>query len=197
MGTSDIINAVRDFPCPGVELEDAAEALANADIITSVGALQILLAFIDGTLTHDMRSKGLILHKGTDGERIDLLRVTRMPEAPNALVLATVWNWNPRLAATVNPMKLHNRSSYDESWVRVATGGEPNRYGGPRCAKWDDDRVLHYRILNYEVGGLKAIVKAPVTCTVPAADAAAFDSLDQGVDVETVNRRHVTDLYHT
>eukprot|EP00929_Paragymnodinium_shiwhaense_P009513 TRINITY_DN113704_c0_g1_i1.p1 TRINITY_DN113704_c0_g1~~TRINITY_DN113704_c0_g1_i1.p1 ORF type:complete len:531 (+),score=148.65 TRINITY_DN113704_c0_g1_i1:74-1666(+) len=188
--SDDIKAAIGDFHNEELTVEEAAEELAHCDVVASLDALKLLMAFLDGSLGEDMRAKGMNLSRRNDAESVDLLRVTRMREAPNALVLGTVFQWVPRNPSGVG---IQGASSYDNCWERATTGQQINLQG-PRSAR-DGPRKLHYRLVSYDFGGLKTMVRAPTAAKVPAAEAEAFDRKGQGVDLATVNRRDSSDLW--
>eukprot|EP00913_Durusdinium_trenchii_P001099 g1007.t1 len=95
-------------------------SMEDTDIIISFQAICTMLAWIDGTLTEDMRAKGLNTRRGSEPERVDLFRVGRLPDAPNAISIGTVWNWVPENAT--NGTANFNKRSYDVNFERVVTG---------------------------------------------------------------------------
>jgi len=66
---------------------DGASAFEGADVVTSADALRMLIAFVDGTMTEDMRSKGMNTKRRSDAALVDLCRISRIPEAPEAITL--------------------------------------------------------------------------------------------------------------
>jgi len=189
---ADMVKAVGDYSVASLDTEEAAEILAHADIVTSLDSLKILVAFLDGTMGQDMRAKGLNVARRRDAELIDLMRVTSMPEAPNAMVLATIWAWER--TTTAQTLTIHNHNSYDSAWLRATTGQQINVQGGPRCVRVDKQR-LNYRLISYDLCGLRIVVRAPTPATVPSVDGDAFDHLGQGVEVESANWRDAGELW--
>ena len=118
--------------CPGVSFaadiqEEVAEfgegfAMEKTDVVISYQALCTMLAFADGTLSEDMRAKGLHTRRGSEPERVDLFRVGRLPDAPNAISIGTVWNWVPENATAGSAN--FNKRSYDVNFQYVVTGEE-------------------------------------------------------------------------
>ncbi|CAJ1391866.1 unnamed protein product [Effrenium voratum] len=180
--TANIQQQVSDFGQEG--------SMEDADIVTSVQALRTMLAFVDGTLTEDMRAKGLNTRRGSQAQRVDLFRVGRLPDAPNAISIGTVWSWVPENAAAGSAN--FNKRSYDVNFQYVVTGNET--VDGPPCIREVDD-PLHVRILKYTVGGLNMVVQAPVTCTMPTADEDAMPNTNMGVECSTANTRDAGDLW--
>lgn len=163
-------------------------SLAEADVVTSLSALRMLIGFVDGTMVEDFRAKGLNTRRRNEPELVDLMRIGRMAEAPKAIVLATVWNWVPS-NATAGTGAL-NRMSYDVTYERAATGLP--MLGGPPSTR-DYDVPMNYRILEYDIGGLRMAVKVPVAARVPSVD--RDDVEGYGVQMHSVNRRDVGDLW--
>eukprot|EP00418_Pyrodinium_bahamense_P075555 CAMPEP_0179051126 /NCGR_PEP_ID=MMETSP0796-20121207/21086_1 /TAXON_ID=73915 /ORGANISM="Pyrodinium bahamense, Strain pbaha01" /LENGTH=555 /DNA_ID=CAMNT_0020747661 /DNA_START=39 /DNA_END=1706 /DNA_ORIENTATION=- len=158
------------------------------DVIASLASIKTLLAFVDGSLTEDMRAKGLNTRRRNEPELVDLIRIARMPEAPRAICLATVWNWVP--ANTTPGVGALNRMSYDTSFERVATG--KGQLSGPPSTRTSND-PLHYRMLEYNCGDLRMLIKVPVVATVPAVDLGFVEG--QTVEMHSVNRRDAGDLW--
>lgn len=163
--------------------------LEGVDVVTTLDSLRMLLAFVDGTLVEDMAAKGFNTRLKTEPVGIDMMRVLRMKEAPDAIALATVWAWCPRSSACITGNQ--NRMSYDECFVRAATGQEwvSNQYMRELIRE-----PMHYRILKYKCGGLKTIVRVPVLARVPSVDRDAFEP-GQTVDIRTANWRDAADLW--
>ena len=97
--------------------------MEKTDVVISYQALCTMLAFADGTLSEDMRAKGLHTRRGSEPERVDLFRVGRLPDAPNAII-----HWHrlelgslrtPPLAAPTS-----TSVSYDVNFQYVVTGEE-------------------------------------------------------------------------
>jgi len=158
------------------------------DVFASLQSLKVLVAYIDGSLTRDMRAKGLNTRIKSEPVPVDLMRIVRMPEAPNAIGLATVWNWVPA-NATANTGAL-NRMSYDVSFERAATG-RPLLTGPPSTR--GPAAPLHYRVLESSCGGLRMLVRAPTVAMAPSVDLGALEG--KGVELASVNRRDVGDLW--
>jgi len=163
-------------------------ALDGLDVIASLSSLRLLVAFVDGSLTEDMRAKGFNTCRRNEPLQVDLMRILRMPEAPGAICLASVWNWVPA-NVTSNTGAL-NRRSYDVSFERAATGRPP--LSGPPSTR-ERGAPLHYRLLEHDCGGLRMLVRAPTAATVPSVDAAELEG--RGVELESVNYRDVGDLW--
>jgi len=169
---------------------DGASAFEGADVVTSADALRILIAFVDGTMTEDMRSKGMNTKRRSDAALVDLCRISRIPEAPEAITLGTVYNWQPQ-NRTPGTGAL-NRRSYDVSFERVATGRGP--IGGPPSIRISDDG-RHFRVLRYKLGDLTLVVQVQVVATIPSAEADDFERPGQGVDLFSTNYRDAGDLW--
>lgn len=165
-------------------------SMEKVDIIISFQALTTLLGFVDGTMTEDMRAKGLHTHKGTEPERIDLFRVGRLPDAPNAISIGTVWNWVPENAQAGSAN--FNKRSYDVNFQQIATGRET--IGGPPSIREVDD-PSHYRILSYTLGDLNVLVRTPVACTMPTIDDSCMPNPGMAVECSTANERDAGDLW--
>lgn len=186
--TDTILKALSKCAC----VEDATADLENADIVIGLDGLRLLLSWLDGDFSRDIIAKGMHTARKKDGVQIDMFRLVTMPEAPNALVFARVWDW-VRRNMTPRSGSLGTRS-YDVSMVensigRVGVGGPPSvRYGSGD---------LHYRILSYDCGGLKMVVRVPITACVPAADADAFERPGMGVDISSANRRDEGELWNS
>lgn len=180
--TADLRNQVEGFG-DGFSME-------NVDIMISFQALRTMLAFVDGTLPEDMRAKGLHTRRGTEPERIDLFRVGRLPEAPNAISIGTVWNWVPENATAGSA--LFNKRSYDVNFEHIVTGRETVD-GPPSIREVNDPN--HYRILSYSLGDLKVLVRAPHTCTMPTIDDSCLSNPGMAVECSTANERDAGDLW--
>ena len=184
--TADMRDEIAKFGDDGFSLQDA-------DVVISFPALRTLLAFVDGTLTEDMRAKGLNNRRGSQAERIDLCRVGRLPDAPGSVFIGTVWNWVPEnaTAGTAN----FNKRSYDVNFEQVVSGRET--VTGPYSVRELDDPV-HYRVLHYEAGALKLAVRVPMACTVPRIDSEAMPNPGMSVECSTANERDSGELWgHT
>lgn len=164
------------------------QALEDADIITSLNSLKTLLAFVDGRLTEDMRAKGMHTGRRRDPELVDMLRIARMPEAPHAVVLATVWNWTPENTTTSTGR--HNLRSYDVAFEQAATGRQ--LLNGPPSIR-ENSGALHYRLVEFKCGGLRMVVRVPLVATVPSVDAPHLEG--RAVELHSVNRRDAGDLW--
>lgn len=182
--TDDITEAIAEHGTGSGGLEDA-------DIVTSLDGLRMLLAFVDGSMTEDFRAKGLNTSRKNQPEMVDLFRIARLPsEAPKAIVLGTVWSWVP---SNMTPKTgLFNARSYDVSFLKECIG--QTWTGGPPSTR-ELQGPWHNRVLKYECGGLTIVVRTPVVATVPSIDAAAFARPGQVVDVETANWRDAGDLW--
>jgi len=152
----------------------------HLDVICSYEVLRTLMAFVDGSLTEDIRAKGKNTRRGVEAEMVDLIRIIRLPDAPQALGLATVWNWVPEAQTHKNPRL--NRTTYDLSMQRLATG-KP-LLAGPRSIR-EDDGPEHWQLLEYDCGGLRLLVRAPVMSAMPSVD--VDDVEGHAVNVHTVN----------
>ena len=184
--TADMRDELGQFAKDGFELE-------NADVVISFPALRTLLAFVDGTLTEDMRAKGLNNRRGSQAERIDLCRVGRLPDAPASIFIGTVWNWVPEnaTAGTAN----FNKRSYDVNFEQVVSGKET--VTGPFFVRELDDPV-HYRVVEYQAGDLRLLVRVPIACTMPRMDDEAMPNPGMGVECSTANERDAGEVWgHT
>lgn len=146
------------------------------------------MAFVDGSLNEDIRAKGLNTRRRNEAELIDLIRIVRLPDAPRAIGLATVWNWVPEAMSSKNPSL--NRNSYDLAMKRLATG-KP-LLDGPASIREDLD-PSHWQLLEYDCGGLRMLVRAPVEAVMPGVDSDDAEGL--AVNVHSVNRRRAGDLW--
>jgi len=164
----------------------------DADVITSLHGLRILLGFVDGSLQEDMRAKGAHTHLRCEAAEVDLMRIARTEAAPGAIVLPTVWNWMPENMTNNTDKGALNRRSYDLSFERLATG--KGLHGGPPSVR-EFDKILHYRVLEYKIGDLKLVVRVPVIAKVPSVDDEAMDHPGMGVELHATNRRNVGDLW--
>eukprot|EP00931_Biecheleriopsis_adriatica_P090571 TRINITY_DN64530_c0_g1_i1.p1 TRINITY_DN64530_c0_g1~~TRINITY_DN64530_c0_g1_i1.p1 ORF type:complete len:547 (-),score=88.19 TRINITY_DN64530_c0_g1_i1:106-1746(-) len=165
----------------------------GVDIVTSLPALKILLAFVDGTLAEDMRAKGVNTRMRGEAVQLDLLRIGRLAEAPDAITMGTVWNWLPE-DANSNGANF-NRRSYDVDFEQIVSGKETFR--GPPSIR-ELNTPTHYRILEYKLGELKVVVRVPFVCSMPAVDADAVDNPWMAVECSTANRRDAGKLWgHT
>mmetsp|Transcript_58149 Transcript_58149/g.71082 ORF Transcript_58149/g.71082 Transcript_58149/m.71082 type:complete len:417 (+) Transcript_58149:1-1251(+) len=179
--TADLQSQMSDFG-NGFSME-------NVDVLISLQALSTMLAFVDGTLTEDMRAKGLNTRKGNEPERIDLFRVGRLPDAPNAVSIGTVWNWVPENA---RGRANFNKRSYDVNFEHIVTGRET--IGGPPSIREVEDPG-HYRILSYSLGDLNILVRAELVCTMPAVDDSTMPNPGMTVECSTANYRDAGDLW--
>ena len=181
--TADMLDEVSNFGGEGFTLQ-------SADVVISFHALRTLLAFVDGTLTEDMRSKGLNNRRGSQAERIDLCRVGRLPDAPGTIFIGTVWNWVPENAAAGSAN--FNKRSYDVNFEQVVSGRDT--VSGPHSVRELDDPV-HYRVLDYKVGDLKLVVRVPIACTMPRIDDEAMPNPGMGVECSTANERDAGEVW--
>lgn len=177
----DIVEAVGSY-------REAPYAFEDLDVVTSLSSLRMLVGFLDGSMTADMRAKGLTTRRRNEPVAIDLMRISRMPEAPKAICLGSVWSWVPaNSTASVGAL---NRQSYDVNFERVATGQQ--MLSGPPSTR-NQDKPLHYRLLEYNCGGLRMLVRAPTAAMAPAVDREELEG--QAVQLESVNHRDVADLW--
>mmetsp|Transcript_8208 Transcript_8208/g.19248 ORF Transcript_8208/g.19248 Transcript_8208/m.19248 type:complete len:342 (+) Transcript_8208:2-1027(+) len=181
--TADMRDDVLAFGEDGYSFE-------NADIVISFGALRTLLAFVDGTLTEDMRSKGLNTRRGSEAERIDLFRIGRLPDAPSSIFIGTVWNWVPENATPLTSN--FNKRSYDVNFEQIVSGQPP--VDGPPSLR-EMREPIHYRVIEYQIGGLNLVVRVPVSCTVPSIDDEAMPNPGMGVECTTANERDAGELW--
>lgn len=165
-------------------------SMEDTDIIISFQAICTMLAWIDGTLTEDMRAKGLNTRRGSEPERVDLFRVGRLPDAPNAISIGTVWNWVPENAT--NGTANFNKRSYDVNFERVVTGQDT--VDGPPSIR-EVDAPTHYRILSYNLGDLKLVVRVPIACTMPTVDDEDMPHPGMAVQCSTANERDAGDIW--
>ena len=181
--TADMRAEIAQFGRDGFDLR-------SADVVISFPALQTLLAFVDGTLTEDMRSKGLNNRRGSQAERIDLFRVGRLPDALESMFIGTVWNWVPEnaTAGTAN----FNKRSYDVNFEQVVSGNDT--ITGPHSVR-ELDNPVHYRVLEYQLADLKLVVRVPVSCTMPRMDDEAMPNPGMGVECSTANERDAGDVW--
>jgi len=177
----DVIEAVNSHGHDSYSLEEL-------DVVASSSSIKMLLAFVEGSLTADMMAKGLTTRRRNEPVAVDLMRITRMRDFPNAICLSTVWNWVPsNSTASVGSL---NRMSYDVSFERAATG-KPLLAGPPSTR--NPIEPLHYRMLECDCGGLRMLIRTPTMAMVPSVD---VDDLEgRGVEMESVNRRDVADLW--
>lgn len=167
---------------------DGRYEFEHLDVVASHSALRVLMAFVDGSLNEDIRAKGLNTRRHHEAEQIDLIRIVRLPNAPRAIGLATVWNWVPEAMSSKNPAL--NRNSYDLSMQRLATG-KP-LLDGPASIREDLD-PSHWQLLEYDCGGLRMLVRAPVMAEMPSVDSDDAEGL--AVNVHSVNRRRAGDFW--
>jgi len=180
--TADLQSQVAEFG-KGFSME-------NVDVVISFQALCTMLAFVDGTLTEDMRAKGLNTRRGNEPQRVDLFRVGRLPDAPDAISIGTVWNWVPENATAGSAN--FNKRSYDVNFQYVVTGRET--IGGPPSIREVNDPD-HYRILCYSLGDLNVLVRAPLACTMPTIDDSCMPNPGMAVQCSTANERDAGDLW--
>jgi len=183
----DFIEDLRDV----VEYEpEAMQVLKDADVVTSLASLRMLLHFVDGTMTEDFRAKGMNTRRRSEAEQVDLMRLSRMAEAPKAIVMPCVWDWVPE-NMTINTGQLNQRS-YTVGFQRAATGkGQPS---GPPSVR-NAQQPVHFRLLEYKVGDIKMVVRVPLSAQISSIDAEDLEGEGKVVDLESTNRRDTGDLW--
>jgi len=155
------------------------ELLEDVDIVTTMPALRIFIAFVEGRLQDDMRSKGQHAKGGSEATRIDMIRVGRMPCAPKAISLSTTFTWS------TNRFGMRSRDQKQRSFIPYLQAVVSNEKR-PSAKEADDAEVVqpaHFRILKYEVGGLKIAVRARHYVIMPSVDNNAVDRPGMGVEV--------------
>jgi len=159
--------------------------LSNIDIVTSLPMLRILVGFIDESLVDDMARKGYHTRKGHDADLIDMARITRLPEAPNTIFLGTVWNWEK-----TNLRK--ERTTFEATYQRMCAGlSDSNTTAAP--SNRVNDAPLHYRLIEYNMGDLRCLVRVPVLARISDGDAEDIEG--HGVELMTLNRRKAPNLW--
>eukprot|EP00930_Biecheleria_cincta_P050482 TRINITY_DN35655_c0_g1_i1.p1 TRINITY_DN35655_c0_g1~~TRINITY_DN35655_c0_g1_i1.p1 ORF type:complete len:506 (+),score=83.63 TRINITY_DN35655_c0_g1_i1:30-1520(+) len=182
--TADIRQQLADFG------NEESCSLEDIDIITSLPALRNLLAFVDGRLQEDMRSKGCHTHLRTPATDVDMFRIGRLPEAPKAISIATVWNWEPARATGKDAS--FNKRSYSANFQQVVSGREIS--GGPPSIR-SLDTPMHYRLLRYTLGDLKMLVRVPVVCTVPVIDEEVMERPGMAVEASSARQNDAGALW--
>mmetsp|Transcript_82764 Transcript_82764/g.208353 ORF Transcript_82764/g.208353 Transcript_82764/m.208353 type:complete len:517 (+) Transcript_82764:79-1629(+) len=158
--------------------------LEDADVICSLDGLRILIGWLDGSLAEDMRANGYHTHLRAQAASIDAFRISKMKEAPNAIVLGTCWTWAPNNQTTGTAAR--NLLTYTPSFVGLTTGGQFSR-GAPSCSELD--LAKHFRILKYKLHGLNIVVRVPVVATVPASEFETEEYEGQACDILTCQHR--------
>jgi len=162
----------------------------HLDVVTSFSALRLLMAFVDGTLSEDIRAKGKHTRRRGEAELIDMIRIIRLPDAPGTLGLATLWNWVPEAMSVKNPSL--NRNSFDLSLRRLATG-KPLLDGPPSIR--EDLDPNHFQLLEYDCGDLRMLVRAPVMAVMPSVDSDDAEGL--AVNVQSANKKRAGQFWNS
>jgi hypothetical protein len=159
--------------------------LSNIDIVTSLPMLRILVGFIDESLVDHMATSGYHTRKSHDADNIDMARISRLPEAPNTIFLGTVWNWE----------KTHlrkERSTFEATYRRMCAGlSDSNTTAAP--SNRVNDAPLHYRLIEYNMGDLRCLVRVPVLARISDGDAEDIEG--HGVELMTFAKRKAPNLW--
>jgi len=162
------------------------ELLEDVDFVTTMPALKLLLAFVEGRLQEDLRAKGHHAKGGAEAHRLDMFRVGRLPSAPNAMTLSTTFSWSMHNFRSSGPTTA-NDMSYDVALQGVISGQDVPAPGTKRVREMFNP--AHYRIVKYEVGGFKIAVRTKSYLIMSSIDSTAVDRPGMGVAAMICNIR--------
>jgi hypothetical protein len=177
----DMVTVIKRF---GPEGHD----MSQYDVVTSEEFLRTLVAFCSGEYQQDRQAVGFHQGRRRDPLSMDIARIGFHPEAPDTVFLGSVQNWFKSGSS-----ERDDNISFLPDFKLEAIGVDTSSGSIPK-KRYDMDREKHYRLLEYNLGELRMLVRVPVWARIPEAEADLVEG--HGVEFEMARRNRHGELWN-